>query len=291
VKKPSALTGRTHGSPPQKSRWLGRFSRNAQTTPNKRPLLFSLFSLLALTCVVAAPIGYVVVKDGAPDNFEKLVQAAFAKWQAVPSTTLKVDAPKTGAPLEFRWGLGNDPEMNPDLSTRTILEIASDGKIKTTVQVNPETPDLEGALLLETGLRLGLPLEPSWEGRRSLTDDDRTLLRQTYAPNGDLNADGKVNIDDLELFAAEFGKSQTTGGLKGDFNGDTKVDNLDFEILKNNYDFGTTVGEDPKPATTEPKPTDPKPAVPPTDPKPAAPPTDPRPATPPAEPTPEPPKG
>jgi hypothetical protein len=250
-------------------------NRKAQRTLSKAVVLSTL--LLAL-CVLAAPIGYVVIKDGAPDNFEKLVQAAFAKWQAVPSTTLKVDVPKVGAPLEFRWGLDSDPEMNPDLSTRTLLETAADGKNKITVQVNPETADLEGALLLETGLRLGLPLEPSWEGKRSLTDDDRTLLRQTYAPNGDLNADGKVNIDDLELFAAEFGKSQTTGGLKGDFNGDTNVDNSDFEILKNNYDFGATIGEDPKPATPTPAPTDPKPATPPA-------------ATPATEPTPEPPKG
>jgi hypothetical protein len=253
-------------------------------------LLVGVFSSL----VLAAPIAYVVVKDGAPDNFEKLVQAAFGKWQAVPSTTLKVDAPKVGSPLEFRWGADTDPEMNPDLSTRTLLETSSDGKVKTTVQVNPETPDLEGALLLETGLRLGLPLEPSWEGNRSLTDADKLLLRQTYAPNGDLNADGKVDIDDFELFAAEFGKSQTTGGLKGDFNGDGKVDAADFEILKSNYDFGGAVGEDPKPATPAPTPSDPKPttpAAPPADPKPATPPADPKPAAPPAEPTPEPPKG
>jgi hypothetical protein len=243
--------------------------------------LVGVCSSLAL----AAPIGYVVIKDGAPDNFEKLVQGAFAKWQAVPSTTLKVDAPKAGAPLQFRWGASAEPEMNPDLATRTVLETGTDGKVTTTVEVNPETPDLEGALLLETGLRLGLPLEPSWEGSRTLTDADKNLLRQTYAPNGDLNADGKVNIDDFELFAAEFGKSQTTGGLKGDFNGDTKVDGADFEILKSNYDFGGAVGEDLKPA--DPKPTEPKPAEPkPTEPKPATPP-----APKPTEPTPEPPKG
>jgi hypothetical protein len=242
-------------------------------------------SAICLSIALAAPIGYVVVKDGAPDNFEKLVRDAFAKWQAVPSTTLKVDAPKSGATLQFRWGAETEPEMNPDLGTRTILETGADGKVTTTVQVNPETPDLEGALLLETGLRLGLSLEPSWEGTRSLTDADKTLLRQTYAPNGDLNADGKVNIDDFELFAAEYGKSQATGGIKGDFNGDGRVDNTDFEILKSNYEFGGSVGEEPKPATpapTSPKPTDPKP----TDPKPTTPP-EPKPT----EPTPEPPKG
>jgi hypothetical protein len=277
-------------------------SRKNQQKPAKtsrfkpRPFLFSISAFfsqhqairylpfaICASLALAAPIGYVVVKDGAPDNFEKLVRDAFGKWQAVPSTTLKVDAPKAGATLQFRWGAETEPEMNPDLATRTILETAADGKVTTTVQVNPDTPDLEGALLLETGLRLGLALEPSWEGRRNLTDADKILLRQTYAPNGDMNADGKINIDDFELFAAEFGKSQATGGLKGDFNGDAKVDNADFEILKSNYDFGAVVGEEPKPATpTDPKPTDPKPATP-------APTTPPDPK--PAEPTPDPPKG
>jgi Dockerin type I domain len=248
--------------------------------PAKNPskALFSLPSSLFLSIALAAPIGYVVIKDGAPDNFEKLVRDAFAKWQAVPSTTLKVDAPKSGASVQFRWGAEIEPEMNPDLATRTILETGADGKVTTTVQVNPDTADLEGALLLETGLRLGLALEPSWEGTRSLTDADKTLLRQTYAPNGDLTADGKVNIDDFELFAAEYGKSQATGGIKGDFNGDGRVDSTDFEILKGNYEFGGSVGEEPKPVT--PAPTDPKPA----DPKPTTPP-EPKPATP------EPPKG
>lgn len=229
-------------------------------------LRFSPFAFFSLfTFALAAPFAYTVLKDGAPDNFEKLVREAFAKWQAVPSTTLKIDAPKTGAPIQFKWN-SQEPEMNPDLATRTILETAADGQVSALVSINPETPDLESALLLETGLRLGLPLEPSWEGKRSLGDNDVLLLRQQYAPNGDLSADGKVDIDDFELFALEFGKTQTAGGIKGDFNGDGKVDAADFEILSKNYDFGKQPGlEEPKPA--DPKPADPKP----TDPKPTEP--------------------
>lgn len=239
---------------------------------NQKWQIFLALTLCSLSIVLAAPFAYSVLKDGAPDTFEKLVRDAFNKWQAVPSTTLKIDAPKNIAPVQFRWGAG-DLELSPDLATRTILETATDGKVSAVVSLNPDSPDLESALLLETGLRLGLPLEPSWDGRRTIGEADITLLRQQYAPNGDLSADGKVNIDDFELFAAEYGKSQTAGGIRGDFNGDSKVDNADFEILKNNYDFGAIPGtEDPKPA--EPTPT--KPA---TDPKPATPTT-------PAEPTP-----
>ncbi len=242
----------------------------------KKNLKFYLLFCVLSFSVLAAPFAFTVVKDGAPENFEKLVREAFAKWQAVPSTTLKVDAPKVGTALQFRWG-GTEPELNPDLATRTILETGSDGKESIVVSINPDTTDLESALLLETGIRLGLPLEPIWDGKRSITEADITLLRQQYAPDGDLTADGKVNIDDFEVFAREFGKSQTAGGIKGDFNGDGKVDNADFEILRSNYDFGKQPGiEDPKPA--EPKPTtpaDPKPTDPkPTDPKPAEP-TDP----------------
>ncbi len=236
--------------------------------------LLPLSSFLLIS-VLAAPFTFTVLKDGAPENFEKLVREAFAKWQAVPSTTLKIDTPKVGTALQFRWG-GTEPELNPDLATRTILETSSDGKESIMVSINPDTTDLESALLLETGIRLGLPLEPIWDGKRSITETDITLLRQQYAPNGDLTADGKVNIDDFEVFAREFGKSQTAGGIKGDFNGDGKVDNADFEILRSNYDFGKQPGiEEPKPAEpkpTEPTPTDPKPVDPaPTDPN--APPT------------------
>jgi hypothetical protein len=221
----------------------------------KKILVFALLFPLSFLFVLAAPFAFTVLKDGAPENFEKLVREAFGKWQAVPSTTLKVDAPKVGTALQFRWG-GTEPELNPDLATRTILETNTEGKESIVVSINPETPDLESALLLETGIRLGLPLEPVWDGKRSITEADITLLRQQYAPNGDLTADGKVNIDDLEVFAKEFGKSQTAGGIKGDFNGDGKVDNADFEILSSNYDFGKQVGvEEPKPA--EPKPTEP----------------------------------
>ncbi len=248
---------------------------------------FTLLPFTLFTLALAAPFAYTVVKDGAPESFEKLVREAFTKWQAVPSTTLKIDAPKAGTPVQFRWG-STDPELNPDLATRTILETTADGKESAVVSINPEATDLESALLLETGIRLGLPLEPSWEGKRSLGEADITLLRQQYAPNGDLTADGKVNIDDFELFAREYGKSQTAGGIKGDFNGDGKVDIADFEILKGNYDFGKQPGlEEPKPAEpTTPAPTEPKPApttpAPTTEPKPAEP-TTPAPATPPAK--------
>jgi hypothetical protein len=242
----------------------------------KEILVVAVLFPLSFLLVLAAPFGFTVVKDGAPENFEKLVREAFGKWQAVPSTTLKVDAPKAGTALQFRWG-GTEPELNPDLATRTILETNTDGKESIVVSINPETPDLESALLLETGIRLGLPLEPVWDGKRSIGEAEITLLRQQYAPNGDLTADGKVNIDDLEVFAKEFGKSQTAGGIKGDFNGDGKVDNADFEILRSNYDFGKQVGmEEPKPPEPKPAdPTTPKPTEP-TTPKPVDPaPTDP----------------
>ncbi len=241
----------------------------------------SSFVLLFTSLALAAPFAYTVIKDGAPENFEKLVKEAFAKWQAVPSTTLKIDAPRAGTSVQFRWGAG-ELELNPDLATRTIIETDASGKESTIVYVNPEAENLDSALLLETGIRLGLPLEPSWDGKRNIGEADILLLRQQYAPNGDLTADGKINIDDFEVFAKEYGKSATTGGIKGDFNGDGKVDNADFEILKNNYDFGGQVGleTEPKPAApTEPKPTDPaepKPA----EPKPAEP-TPPTPTTPP----------
>jgi hypothetical protein len=263
---------------------------------------------------IAAPVTYwVVTTDGTPTDFSKQVDTAFNAWKAVPSTTLKLEKNKDSS-LQFAWNVGaEDVPINPDAITRTISSSSEDGKTtKTTVNVNPDqNENLESGLLVEAGLRLGVSLEASIEGKRSVGEVEAVALRAKFGQTGDLNGDQKVNLDDLEILATNYGKTGLPSvNLNGDFNGDGIVNDKDLEIMKVTYSFEITpektlTPEPPANPTTPTKPETPttpsKPESPtsppasPTDPTtppptdPARPPTDPN--TPPTDPnTPPPPK-
>ena len=241
---------------------------------------------------IAAPFAYRVTTDGgAPTNFVGNVEKAFKAWEGVTGTTLKTNRLEA-APVTFSWGEGDLP-MNPDLATRTIIKTGESSSSE--VRVNPETADLESALLIETGLRLGLNLDATLSEKRTLGETESKAVRARFSQNGDLNGDGKVNLDDLELLSLNYGKRAQQGGgtLTGDLNGDGIVNQLDVNILKSNYTFEPIT----QPAATNPTPANPAPANPtpatpaPGDPKPnPAAPTNPTPSNPtdpkPAEPTP-----
>ena len=221
---------------------------------------------------IAAPFAYRVTTDGgAPTNFVSNVEKAFKAWQGVTGTTLKTNRLEA-APVTFSWGEGDLP-MNPDLATRTIIKTGESSSSE--VRVNPETADLESALLIETGLRLGLSLDATLSEKRTLGETESKAVRARFSQNGDLNGDGKVNLDDLELLSLNYGKRAQQGGgtLTGDLNGDGIVNQLDVNILKSNYTFEPI---------TQPTPTTPTPATPaPGDPKPnPAAPTNPTPSSP-----------
>lgn len=235
----------------------------------------SFIALVASSLALAAPVAYFVVKDGAPDTFEAQVTAAYNAWLKVPATTLGVQS-NPNATTRYSWGGDKEIAFNPDVATRT-LETTEGATVRLEVQVNPDQPvDLPSALLIESGLRLGLTLEAGIDGKRSVGDAEVKALRALYSPNGDMNGDGRVDVDDLELFAKAYG--QRGERRAGDFNGDGAVDDKDLEILRSNYGYGG----DPQPPKVDPvAPVTPTPTVPAT---PALPPAAPAP-TPPAAPT------
>jgi hypothetical protein len=202
-------------------------------------------SLLVLSSLaLAAPVTYwVVSSDTTPSDFAKQVDTAFNAWKAVPSTTLKLEKNKDSN-LQFNWNVSaEDVPINPDAITRTITSSADDGKTTSeVVNVNPDqTENLESGLLIEAGLRLGVPLEPSIEGKRSVGEVESSALRAKFGQTGDLNGDLKVNLDDLEILAKSYGvKGAPSVNLNGDFNGDGMVDDKDLEIMKLSYSFEIT---------------------------------------------------
>jgi Dockerin type I domain len=235
-------------------------------------------ALMFVGAGLAAPFAYRVSTDGgAPANFVSSVEKAFKAWEGVTGTTLKTNRLEA-APVIFSWGEGDLP-MNPDLSTRTIIKTGESSSSE--VRVNPNTADLESALLIETGLRLGLNLDANLNEKRTLGENETKAVRARFSQNGDLNGDGKVNLDDLELLSLSYGKRAQQGGgtLTGDLNGDGIVNQLDVDILKANYTFEPIS----QPATANPAPTTPAPGDPKNTPTTPSSPTDPK--TDPANPT------
>ena len=53
---------------------------------------------------------------------------------------------------------------------------------------------------------------------------------------GDINADGKVNCDDLAILKQDYG----TTNSRSDLNGDGTVNVYDLSILISNFDQGVT---------------------------------------------------
>ena len=57
---------------------------------------------------------------------------------------------------------------------------------------------------------------------------------------GDANLDGKVDVSDLAILAANYRKHVTGGWTQADFNNDGVVDVKDLAILAANYRYGVS---------------------------------------------------
>jgi hypothetical protein len=59
---------------------------------------------------------------------------------------------------------------------------------------------------------------------------------------GDANLDGKVDLTDFSILAANFNKSSGATWQQGDFNGDGKIDLTDFTLLASQFNKTSTIG-------------------------------------------------
>ena len=76
----------------------------------------------------------------------------------------------------------------------------------------------------------GNVIQNSFDGQSPLATSD-VLIR--FGLSGDGNSDGKVNAEDFDLLASNYGKTGTN--LPGDFNEDGTVNTLDFNLLAMNF--------------------------------------------------------
>lgn len=66
----------------------------------------------------------------------------------------------------------------------------------------------------------------------------------TSAVAGDANGDGRVDVSDLGIIAANYGRTSGAFRYQGDFNGDRRVDVSDLGVIAANYGFGTGAAAD-----------------------------------------------
>ena len=70
---------------------------------------------------------------------------------------------------------------------------------------------------------------------RSISSGAGVSILLTPTISGDANLDGKVDINDLTIVLANYGKTSGVSWATGDFNGDAKVDINDLTIVLANY--------------------------------------------------------
>ncbi len=199
----------------------------------KRALLVFGLALLGLGLAV----DYRTDAEGGPDNLAEAVRAAFAAWQAL-EPALEANEVEDAATL-IRYG--GAERFGPDALTLTVQRQDAEGGL--TVLVNPTSrPELETALLHETGLLLGLSpsaagvLNPAIGEPLELGEVERAELEAVAAfiPE-DLDRSGTVDFYDLLLLAQSFGQQGVN--LPGDLSGDGLVDRADLELLQAAYTF------------------------------------------------------
>jgi hypothetical protein len=92
---------------------------------------------------------------------------------------------------------------------------------------------------IPVGYSVAYDLAGNQVGNKNLLANEPLFL---YGIPGDANADGKVDVGDLGILAANYGMMSGARWDVGDFNGDGKVDVGDLGILAANYGTGTASG-------------------------------------------------
>ena len=107
------------------------------------------------------------------------------------------------------------PPSNPDTIKTPELTVEQ--------LIDPEPDEAADPVIDEPLRRLEEPID-------ELTEDE--VEEQPTEPSADLNGDGTIDKDDIEIFRAEFGAvPDDDSELMADLDGDGMVTLLDFQIL------------------------------------------------------------
>jgi len=168
---------------------------------------------------------------------KETVSEAFANWAGLEPKLEISQEENAKTTIEY----GKSELFGPDTYSLSVQEQTQTNSIK--VLINPEKKDLMRIILLETGLLLGLQLQSEGIMNPLINDKELSLGEPELSElaklhqfeKEDLNQDGVVDFYDLVELAKAFG--QTGINSPADINSDGKVDNQDLELLKAKYSF------------------------------------------------------
>lgn len=131
------------------------------------------------------------------------------------------------------------------LSTTTVATIDYSLPADTTAKQVCVTVDMANTIVTAKGVDTNV-LDMALAGWSNTACIQLATVTVTPAPfatvqaplRGDVNGDGRVDIQDFNIVVANFGKSSATLALQGDENNDGKIDIVDFNAIVTF--FGTT---------------------------------------------------
>ena len=192
---------------------------------------------------------YLATWDGLPTTQYAIMAVPYGSGWVVVAGTPLFDVMSTAAVEPLLWDVldlaGYTSPVSPVgptyLTMGNALYLKSDGVWSGTAQL-PAT--FTGNIVLTQYDANAVVMTPTVSVNGSiltgtLSAYEFCIVRMDAGP-GDANSDGKVDVGDLGILAANYGTTSGATWSRGDFNHDGKVDVGDLGILAANYGAGTS---------------------------------------------------
>ena len=186
----------------------------------------------------SAPVGY-ILDDQSGLQFDIAPGAVFYSWESYNANSFDEDGNRNGQGLLAEW-----ISRGGAAAVGTVEE-----PIAASINVTNEQRLLE---LMLSGYTWA---EAAWSSTSQLSFvntvvGDPLMTWHEFLADGDINGDGIVSLDDLDIVLSNWGQTVEPGDiLHGDASGDGIVCRNDLDIVLSDYGFGCTEsGHAPEPA-------------------------------------------